>query len=507
MASGRRSTEYDATASRAGRADPRALPRPDRHRRAGLAGAAAGRCGARGRSRRPDAPAPGRLPAAPPRRLGRHGDRLRGDPGIAGPARGPEDAPAPAARRRDPAGAVPARGPRRGPAAPYPHRAGLRRRRARRPALLHHAVHPRPGPGHRPSGSQAVATRSEPTGAARGDATARSRRSPWRWALRTGRFPADEVETRRSPGTVVSQTHRDRRAGHRSDDVALAAHPAIDRSCPTSPRPSIFAAWRGSASRSPRPWNMPISRASCTATSSPPISCSTPRAQVWITDFGLAKAQGSDELTRTGDIVGTLRYMAPGAVQRLVRPAQRRLRPGGDLVRDARRCARVRRVGPGQADRASAARRARCRSASSTDRSRATWRRSCSRPWPGSRASATRRPGNLAEDLRRFVAGPADPGAPVRHGRTVMALEQAQPAAGRGDRRRGDRAAGRGAALIALREGAIQGEPGKPADDLGKEANGSRHRSPNRTVCWRSATSTEARRPSRTRRSARDCSG
>jgi serine/threonine protein kinase/WD40 repeat protein/Tfp pilus assembly protein PilF len=35
------------------------------------------------------------------------------------------------------------------------------------------------------------------------------------------------------------------------------------------------------------------------------------RGTVWITDFGLAKAEGSGELTQTGDIVGTLRYMAP----------------------------------------------------------------------------------------------------------------------------------------------------------------------------------------------------
>jgi serine/threonine protein kinase/Tfp pilus assembly protein PilF/WD40 repeat protein len=39
------------------------------------------------------------------------------------------------------------------------------------------------------------------------------------------------------------------------------------------------------------------------------------RGTVWITDFGLAKAEGSDDLTSTGDLVGTMRFMAPERFQ------------------------------------------------------------------------------------------------------------------------------------------------------------------------------------------------
>ena len=54
---------------------------------------------------------------------------------------------------------------------------------------------------------------------------------------------------------------------------------------------------------------------------------------VWVADFGLAKTADADDLTHTGDILGTIRYMAPERFSGEVRRPVRRVQPGPDPLR------------------------------------------------------------------------------------------------------------------------------------------------------------------------------
>src|SRR5262249_55282473 len=72
----------------------------------------------------------------------RHGCRLRGRAGVAGPARGAEGTARPGPAGCEVPTAVPAGSPVGGPAASHQYCPGLRRGRTGRPTLLRHAVHP-----------------------------------------------------------------------------------------------------------------------------------------------------------------------------------------------------------------------------------------------------------------------------------------------------------------------------------------------------------------------------
>ena len=246
--------------------------------------------------------------------------------------------PQQAAARRPAEAALRARGEGGGQAAPHQHRAGLRRRRARRAALLRHAVHPGPGPGRgagrveaapaRQAGPrQPPATGSE-LRAARG--RLRGRRGPVA-ADRASSTPAAGDDGRRRRPDAIAPPGDDagaRRPPTRRRGLRLAGRlvrlllavvlvrdaagrPDASRAGSTTYWQSVarigvqvadaleYAHTQGILHRDIKPSNLLLDT----------------HGTVWVTDFGLAKADDQQNLTHTGDILGTLRYMPPEAFE------------------------------------------------------------------------------------------------------------------------------------------------------------------------------------------------
>ena len=328
-------------AARRGRAH-----RPVRRRRAG---------------RRPGDPPARRLPDPPRGRPGRHGRRLRGRAGLAGPARGAEG-PAAATRWLD---------------------AKLRerfRREARAAARLHHtnivpvfgvgehegtpllrhAVHPGPGPGRGPRRAAPAPRRAaDGRGGRPPSRSGGGRRGRRRLGRRGGPGAADRpVRARPQPAARTRDgPAAARRRGPATTLDGPAPGPAGEP--PGAPPPADVARRAGElagagrqldASGSARDYWRSVARIGVQVAEAldyahsqgilhrdikPSNLLLDPRAPSGSPTSAWPRRPTSDDLTHTGDILGTLRYMAPERFQRQVRRRERRLRAGPDALRAA----------------------------------------------------------------------------------------------------------------------------------------------------------------------------
>ena len=266
----------------------------------------------------------------------------------------PQHAP----RRQDPP-AVRARGPGGGEAAPHQHRAGLRRGRARRDALLRHAVHPGPGPRRGARRAEAAARGGRPD-ASRGERRVATSRAATCSAadvarsLLTGRFDARRSTERSAAGRRSPPGRRGRlRLAATRRSLSSSSLIAARRRRPRRQGRSGRRYWQGVA-------RIGVQVADALAYAhaqgivhrdiKPSNLLLDTHGTVWVADFGLAKADDQQNLTHTGDILGTLRYMPPEAFERQGRRARRRLRAGPDALRAAGLPAGVRREGARPAD-------------------------------------------------------------------------------------------------------------------------------------------------------------
>ena len=89
-------------------------------------------------------------------------------------------------------------------------------------------------------------------------------------------------------------------------DAAAASRPPVgprhrgDRRSPSA-TPSPMRTQHGVVHRDVKPSNVLV----------PERPAQSPRSSAKLTDFGVARVVGGDSLTRTGDVIGTLAYMAP----------------------------------------------------------------------------------------------------------------------------------------------------------------------------------------------------
>ncbi len=331
--------------------------------------------------------------------------------------------------------------------------------------------------------------------------------------LRTGRFRAGEMGRERSTGAIGAQAHPGRAPGAAA--TTSRSSPSGDRS-ELSDQPEAqylrsvarigvqvaealeYTHEQGILHRDIKPSNLLLDA----------------DGEVWVTDFGLAKAQGSDELTRTGDIVGTLQYMAPERFNGWSDPRSDVYALGATLYELL-----ALRPAFDESDRVKLIDRVLHESAMplrqvnrQIPRDLETVVLKALAKEPGERYATA---GQMAEDLQRFVVG-----KPIL-ARRSSAIERSW----RWSKRNPLVAGAIGALAAALvvttviavlyadRQHHFATEQKKPTGkSLGsmttsaRNAEASRHRWPHRIVCWRSATSTAARRPSRKGRSARACS-
>ena len=196
------------------------------------------------------------------------------------------------------------RGQGRRAAAPHEHRAGLRRRRARGRPLLRDAVHPRPRARRGLERAEAAgAGPGPPAETRRGRAAAKGQRPTWRVADRRHllrRWGRPRMIPRARPASPVRHLRTIPSIRRRARHVSLAAgQSAYTRSVARiglqAAEGLAYAHEQGILHRDIKPSNLLLDA----------------HGTVWVTDFGLAKASDRQDLTHTGDIVGTVRYMAP----------------------------------------------------------------------------------------------------------------------------------------------------------------------------------------------------